>query len=263
MAMWIVPGILGLIGLVMFLRGFGAIGRGKAMSGGVGALSGGVLMAAGVAVGLVGLNLRTYQALTYEQQVAEVHLTQVGPQNFNARIVRPNEPEKTVQVLGDEFRIEARVLKFQPWANVLGFNAMYRLDRVSGRYIDATAERSAPRTVEPFFEPGKEPGLDVYTLSSKYGQNIPLVDALYGSGAYVPMADKAVYTISMSQTGLVARAANDVARQAVGGWPSPQTLVSPEGTEAAPAAGATTTPTAAPAAPSPAPTPKPATAPNP
>ena len=215
MAMWVVPAVLGLLGVLMFFGGLGAIGKGRALSGGFGALTGGAFMAIGAATALMGLNLQTYQALSYEQQVAEVHISELGAQTFNARIIRPNQPDVTLPVLGDEFRMEARVLKFKPWANVIGFNAMYRLDRLSGRYADINAERTAPRSVEPL---SADPGLDVWSLAKKYGGNLPVLDANYGSAAYVPMADKAVYTVTMSQSGLIARPANDEARSAIDLW---------------------------------------------
>jgi hypothetical protein len=45
-----------------------------------------------------------------------------------------------------------------------------------------------------------------------------VVDAQYGSATYIPMADNATYYVTMSQTGLLARPANDEARTAIQGW---------------------------------------------
>jgi hypothetical protein len=44
------------------------------------------------------------------------------------------------------------------------------------------------------------------------------VDAVYGSATFLPMADKAAYAISASQTGLIARPLNEAARNAISGW---------------------------------------------
>ena len=46
----------------------------------------------------------------------------------------------------------------------------------------------------------------------------PGVDAFYGTATYVPMADGARYEVSLSRDALIARPANDRARDAVGGW---------------------------------------------
>ena len=46
----------------------------------------------------------------------------------------PQGQTRKFTVHGDEWRIDARVLKWKPWANVLGLDTQYRLDRLSGRY---------------------------------------------------------------------------------------------------------------------------------
>ncbi|MCD6042631.1 MAG: hypothetical protein K0R40_2234, partial [Burkholderiales bacterium] len=58
---------------------------------------------------------------------------------------------------------------------------------------------------------------DLWAVLRKHDY-IPLADALYGSAAYVPMAEGAEYLVSVSTSGLVVRPANDAARKAVGGW---------------------------------------------
>ena len=46
-----------------------------------------------------------------------------------------------------------------------------------------------------------------------------MVDTLYGSGAYMPMADGARYEVRITQNGLIARPTNEVAAEASSsGW---------------------------------------------
>jgi hypothetical protein len=58
----------------------------------------------------------------------------------------------------------------------------------------------------------------LWYLAREYKQWVPWLDALYGSAAYVPMADGAAYEVKVSQSGLTARPLNQAARSAVGGW---------------------------------------------
>jgi hypothetical protein len=60
--------------------------------------------------------------------------------------------------------------------------------------------------------------LDFWQVMKKYHKYLPLADAMYGSAAYVPMADGAQYVVSVSTTGLLIRPLNDAAKKAVGGW---------------------------------------------
>jgi hypothetical protein len=126
-----------------------------------------------------------------------------------------NQPPRQYQLRGDEWQIDARVLKWRAIGNLLGFDSLYRLERLSGRYGDITQEKSAPRTV---FALAEDPGVDFWSLLRRHHQYVPLADALYGSAAYVPMAEGAEYAVSVSASGLVVRPGNDAARQAVGGW---------------------------------------------
>ena len=172
-----------------------------------------LLLAAATA--LVVMNLYTYARLTHEQEAARVSMRQLGARHFAVSVQARKEPPRHFELRGDEWQIDARVLKWRPMGNLLGFDTLYRLERLSGRYGDITAERAAPRTVHALAE---EPGLDLWSLLKQHHQYVPLVDALYGSAAFVPMAEGAEYAVTVSATGLVVRPGNDAARKAVGGW---------------------------------------------
>jgi hypothetical protein len=76
-------------------------------------------------------------------------------------------------------------------------------------------EKTAPRTVHALVAPDT---VDVWSLARRNREYVPWIDALYGSATYVPMADGAVFQVTVSPTGLVARPLNKAARDAVGGW---------------------------------------------
>jgi hypothetical protein len=154
--------------------------------------------------------------LTLERPVAEIVFEQRGPQTFNATLTQAHNGEIQMFVLsGDEWQLDARVLKWKGWANLFGLDAQYRLERVSGRYRDIEQERKAERTVYPLAE---NPGLDLWRMTLDNPTRLPFVDAVYGNAAYMPMSDGARYEISITQTGLVARPVNTAAQQAAGSW---------------------------------------------
>jgi hypothetical protein len=172
-----------------------------------------LLLAAGAA--LVVMNLYTYARLTHEQDAARVSMRQLGERHYVVSVQAKQTPPRHFDLRGDEWQIDARVLKWRALGNLLGFDAVYRLERLSGRYADITVERAGPRTVYSLAE---DPGLDFWSLLKKHHQYVPFADALYGSAAYVPMAEGAEYTVTVSASGLVVRPGNDAARKAVGGW---------------------------------------------
>lgn len=206
-------------GLVLLALGVQRLRRGRYLAAGSSAVFGLAFLAVAGAFFIVALNLRTYSRLTYEQPVAELVFEARGPQSFQAIITQiPSGSLQILQVNGDEWQLDARILKWRSWANVLGLNAQYRLERFSGRYRDIEQERSAPRSVYPLAD---NPGVDIWTLAAAGSRWVPFVDAVYGSATYLPMAHGARYQVTLSQTGLIARPINDAASQAVSGWKMP------------------------------------------
>jgi len=226
MTQWIAaldPGLMivgiALIGVVrsfpFFIASMRRFRRVKLVRGTLYLLFGGVVVLIGVAAGLVATNLVTYARLTHEQEAARITTRKLGEREFAVSVKTGERAPRQFQVRGDEWQIDARVLKWRALGTVLGFDTVYRLERLSGRYADIQSERSAPRTV---YELAADPGVDFWSVARRYPRYLPFADALYGSAAYVPMADGADYLVTVSASGLVVRPANDAARQAVGGW---------------------------------------------
>ncbi len=215
LVLWVAPVFFGLVGIAFVFTGIGRLFKGQLLGATGRALSGGLLLAVGGAAALLGLNIHTYNRLTYEQPVAEISFQQTAPKVFKAIVTEPEEPPVDYEILGDQWQMDARVLKWRSWANILGLNATYRLERLQGRYADVTEETTSARSV---YALGEDQGIDLWNIANKYGQSIPLVDTVYGSGAYMPMADGATYEVAITQSGLVARAANDQAKAAAQNW---------------------------------------------
>ena len=165
--------------------------------------------------GLVAANLFTYARLTHEAEAARITSRQLGQRHYAVSLQTKGAPPRHFELRGDEWQIDARVLKWRAMGNLLGLDTLYRLERLSGRYGDSASERSAQRTVHDLTA---DAGLDLWALTRRYQRYVPLADALYGSAAFVPMAEGAEYVVSVSPSGLVVRPGNEAARRAVGGW---------------------------------------------
>jgi hypothetical protein len=226
---WVVPAVVGLLGLMLLIKGLGALFRGKLFGGLLGGVGGAGFVALAAIAALLALDVQTYSRLTYERPVATITTRQLGPQYFEATVIQPgvgeNMPAATnlYPLHGDEWRIEAQVLKWKPWANVLGLDTQYRLDRLSGRYQSTQQEINAERSVHPLSVADADNGLpwkiSTWDAARKYRKYVDAVDTLYGGAAYMPMADGARYEVWITQSGLIARPTNDVARNAsAGGW---------------------------------------------
>jgi hypothetical protein len=160
------------------------------------------LLAGGALCALVGVGLEGYRALTREELAATVYTTPVGPQSFDARIVLPDGSEANYRLAGDQFAVEARILKWHPWANLLGLHTAYELDRVTGRYVSVDDERGRPRTVFPLSPAHR---FDLFAWRARLPWIAPLVDAEYGSSTFTRGDREASYEVRVSTTGLLVR----------------------------------------------------------
>ena len=233
---WIAPAVVGLIGLVLLVKGLGALFRGKVVGGLLGGVGGAGFLAVAAIASLLALDIQTYSRLTYERPVATIQLRRLAQQYFEVTVIQPAAAEgqatrtAVYPVNGDEWRIEAQVLKWKPWANVLGLDTQYRLDRLSGRYQDIDQERTGARSVHALSGGDGQSRvlgvtvpwrIDAWDVARRYRRHVDAVDTLYGGAAYMPMADGARYEVFITQSGLIARPANDAARNAsAGGWTS-------------------------------------------
>lgn len=203
------------VGFILMITGIRRLRRGRLLRAGLYGGGGCLLVTLGVLVMAIGLNLHTYQRLTYEQPVAIIDFVKLGNQHFRAQLTTARDQQHRLELHGDEWQLDARVLKWSGAANVLGLDALYRLERLSGRYHRVEDETAKPRSVHPLVE---NEGLDLWTMAQRYPRALAWVDARYGSATYLPMADGARYRVSLSQTGLVARADNPAAQRAIDGW---------------------------------------------
>ncbi len=201
--------LVAIFGALLLILACQRLLRARFLAAGGSALMGLLLLTGAGLFFVISLNLHTYARLTYERPVAVLVFEQRSPQHFRATLTEMPGGEMQIFVLaGDEWQLDARVLKWKGWANLLGLDAQYRLERVSGRHRDLGQGRRAERTVYGLSE---NPGVDLWQLSTQYPNWLPFVDAVYGSATYMPMANGARYEVSITQSGLIARPLNPAA----------------------------------------------------
>jgi len=179
-------------------------------------LAGGVMSGAmGSASILLAFSYYGYGRLVDETLVSQIEFSQSAPGLYTARVMIDGELDRLLELRGDEWQMDARVVNWKPPATLLGLDPIYQLDRLSGRYSDIDDEKSAERTVHALSE---ELTLDVWRVARKFPVLMPGVDAYYGTATYLPMADGARFEVTLSRTALIARPVNEQARVAVGQW---------------------------------------------
>ena len=143
-----------------------------------------------------------YRALIREEVVASVTTRKVADQQFEASVSFSDGRDTVFLLAGDQFYMDARILKWKPIANILGLHTDYELDRISGRYLDLKAEQDSTRTV---FALSPTKPVDLFDLRRQHPILGWLVDAEYGSGTFIAADDRAMFDVLVSTTGLLVR----------------------------------------------------------
>lgn len=198
----IITGVCSLVvGFFVLRGGYRAVVDRRWTGGAIRTLLGLLLLTLAALVTAISVGLRGYQALTLEVLAATVTTEPVSPQRFRATIVFPDHRLAMYELTGDAFYMDARILKWHPLANLLGLHTDFELDRVSGRYNNVSDERTKPHTTYELARPAL---VDLFFLARR-GLLWPLVDAEYGSAAFVAAGGTAKYEVRVSTTGLLMR----------------------------------------------------------
>lgn len=143
-----------------------------------------------------------YRSLTREEIALTVTTVPTGPSTFEAHVEFPDGADTTFAVHGDQFLVDAHILKWHYIGNLVGLTTQYELDRLTGRYLDIEDERRLERTVHSL---KTDKPVDLFDLVQRYSFLALLVDAEYGSATYIEVDEAARYEVLVSTTGLLVR----------------------------------------------------------
>lgn len=219
-SIWIVaPLAVAVLGFIAFIGGLVHAVRLRPGRASVGLGAGGAVTIAGLAVGLIGLNLQGYARLTYEVPLADVTVHAVNPaQRIFTVTVKRLDKTGNVQsctLQGDAWEIGGRFQKWKAWANEIGLNATYTLDQISNRYNNAADGDGKRITACDLKAPQPEVSQVLPDFVVKWVLRHMIVeDRYFGSASFMPMVDGAEYTVIATQFGFNAEPANDIAKTA-------------------------------------------------
>ncbi|MDH3521448.1 MAG: hypothetical protein OEM49_13415 [Myxococcales bacterium] len=194
--------LAGLISVALLVAGVLALRRRHFVAGMTGALLGLLLLALAALCAALGVSAQGYRALTREEVAATLWMRPSGVQIFEVDVLFSDARSRRFVLAGDQFYVDARILKWHPWANLLGLHTAYELDRISGRYLRLEDERDKPRTL---FSLASERPLDIFSLRQRFRWLEPLVDAEYGSATFAAADRPATFEVRVSTTGLLVR----------------------------------------------------------
>src|SRR5262245_46206870 len=123
--------VFGLFGAVAMLLALSRLAAGRRLAAAWHAALSAALVAAAVVVGVLGADLASYQPRDGHRPIAELYFEQVGTRRYRATLTRmPGGRMQVFELVGDNWRIDARTLDFGGWARAIGGRPGYRLERL-------------------------------------------------------------------------------------------------------------------------------------
>jgi hypothetical protein len=194
--------VCGVLSLIFFIAMIGALRRKKFLSSTLRVLLAALFLTLAALFGTITIATVGYRALTYEETAATVRIEPLGAKAFMANFRFPDGRLASYKLAGDELYVDAHILKWKPFVNILGLHTAYELDRVTGRYIDVKDELGSPRTV---FLLSQDKPINMFNLRQRYFFLSRLLDAEYGSATFINSDKSAIFEIRVSTTGLLIR----------------------------------------------------------
>lgn len=171
------------------------------------------LLLAGL-VGLVAYDLHSYNPQPDNKALATLSFKQDGDR-YQVTITEGGV-ERNVIVQGDLWQLDARLLRWKGIAELIGLEPGYRLETLSGRYLaieqQSMAQHSQATLAKSLY------GIDLWRWLRLGKHDLLMFDPQALRVTYLPIANDAVYSISLTPTGLLAEPMNQAASQALKEW---------------------------------------------
>jgi len=202
---WLIVVLLAVVAVLLGVTAVSAFRRRAPLSGGLGLLVAVLVLVLAGATGTAAWSLARYEALTRETLAAVIRVEPTGPSRFRADVEIPGGEVRRFELFGEQVWVDAQIVKWHPWANVIGLHTAYRLDRIGGRYRSVDDERTLPRSVEALHDDADGFASDLYDWVGRQPWLHALVDAQYGSGSYLAADAAATVEVRVSSSGLLMR----------------------------------------------------------
>lgn len=174
-----------------------------------------LVLALALLVGVVAYDLRSYDVQVQDRPFLTLTFAADGPQRYRVNLLEGSK-EREVVLEGDLWQLDARLLGWKGLAALIGLEPGYRLEKLSGRFL-AIEQQQAARHAQVQLAASPY-GIDLWHWLRLTRRDLFLFDPQAARVTYLPIADGAAFSVSLSPTGLLARPLNPAAERALKDW---------------------------------------------
>ena len=172
-------------------------------------------LALALLIGVIAYDLRSYDPQVQDKPLVTLSFSADGPQRYRVNLLEGGE-EREVTLEGDLWQLDARLLGWKGLAALIGLQPGYRLEKPSGRFLAIEQQQSARFARVALAE--SPYGIDLWRWLRLGQRDLFLFEPQAARVTYLPMADGAVYSVSLTPAGLLAQPMTQAADQALKDW---------------------------------------------
>lgn len=158
------------------------------------------------------IDVLSYKQLLSEVPIATISMFEKEHQHFDVTLADDEGAEHRFEIYGDQWQLDARLLTWAGPIAALGKKPLYRLDRISGRYVSLEQARNGVQSAYPLEKSGY---VDLWQFFNNSGG---WIDVSYGSAVYMPMKNGAVFAVYLTAKGMNVRPVNSIAKSILKEW---------------------------------------------
>jgi len=176
--------------------------------------SGLVFLAAATLVALVAYDLSRYESLPANKPLLTLSFHRTA--NVYQVDILQGGAQRSVNLEGDLWQLDVRLLQWKGLAALIGLEPGYRLEKLNSRFLSIEQQSQARYTQAELTH--SLYGVDLWRWLRLGQHDLFMLDAQARRVTYLPMADKVVFNVSLTPTGLLAEPMNEAAHQALKDW---------------------------------------------
>ena len=145
-----------------------------------------------------------YDRFDAEYPIARLEFRKLGQQGYIAELRTADFClKREFLIQGDQWQLDASFVKWKGLAVISGFDSMYRLDRLSGRYRSVNDQNTRQNLAHGL---SPEVWFELFARQESGGHSNFLVDTVFGSSVYLDINTNNIYTIYRTEDALITKA---------------------------------------------------------
>jgi len=174
-----------------------------------------LVMGLAAVIVLLALDLGSYTAVPADKPLVTIGFQADGPQRYRVNLLQGSS-EQVVSLDGELWQLDVRLLQWKGLAALIGLEPGYRLEKLTGRYLSLEQQQQSLSAKVALAR--SRYGIDLWQWLRMGDMDLYVFDAQSRRVNFLPMADGAVYTVSLAATGLLVHPLNPAADQALKSW---------------------------------------------